>query len=113
MQFWLNLSLLSGLFFWRNRLNAHFDNLQLETMQKSSRTEKEIQNWLISYLSTSLGIDSTELDITSNLERYGLDSLAAVGMTSELEDWLGHEVDPTITHDYPTIASISQYLAKR
>jgi acyl carrier protein len=93
-------------------VDANLVDLQSETMQESSRTEKEIQAWLVSYLSTSLSIDSTELDVTSNLERYGLDSLAAVGMTSDLEDWLGYEIDPTITHDYPSIAAISQYLAK-
>jgi acyl carrier protein len=71
----------------------------------------EIQAWIVSYLAKLLEVNPDEVDITIPFERYGLDSSAAVGMTGDLEDWLGCEVDPTLLYDYPTIKNLVQYLS--
>jgi len=42
---------------------------------------------------------------------FALDSATAIGMTGELEDWLGKPVDPTLVYDYPTIEQFSKCLA--
>lgn len=78
---------------------------------QKSFTEEEIQNWLIENLSSLLGLDTEEIDPSAPFERFGLDSSTAVGLTSELEEWLGCEVDPTLLYDYPTIESQAAYLA--
>lgn len=72
----------------------------------------EIQKWLVTYLSKELNIDEGEVDITVPFNRYGLDSATAVGMTSDLEDWLGCNLDPAIVYDYPTIQALAQYLSQ-
>jgi len=41
-----------------------------------------------------------------------LDSVAAVGLAGELEDWLDVELPATILWDYPTIAALAEYLAR-
>ncbi|MGB3201841.1 MAG: acyl carrier protein [Nodosilinea sp.] len=74
------------------------------------RTPDEIQEWIITYLEKLLDIDPEDLDTTIPFDRYGLDSLAAVGMTGELEDWLGQQVDPTLLYDYPTVEALAEYL---
>ena len=33
-------------------------------------------------------------------------------MTSELSDWLGREIDPTINYSYPTVAALAKHLAE-
>ena len=80
--------------------------------QNKSFTTTEIQTWLINYLSEFLEIDSSEMDISVTFDRYGLDSAAAVGMISDLETWMGYEIDPTLPFEYPNIKALSEHLAE-
>ncbi len=72
----------------------------------------EIQAWIVSYLAELLEVDPDEVDVTIPFDRYGLDSSAAVGLSGDLEDWLGREVDPTLLYDYPTIEALVRHLAE-
>ena len=72
----------------------------------------EIQTWLVSYIAELLEIESDEIDMTTPFDRYGLDSAAAVGMTGDLSEWLGLELDPTVAYDYPTIEALAGYLSE-
>ena len=69
-----------------------------------------IENWLKNRLSELLELPSEKFDVNKPLTNYGLDSSAAIGLTQELEEWLGREVDPTIVYDYPTISQLSRHL---
>jgi acyl carrier protein len=79
---------------------------------RSSKSATEIQAWIVAYLAELLGVDSDELDVKIPFDRYGLDSVAAIGMTGELENWLGCPIDPTLIYDYPTIESFAQHLTE-
>jgi acyl carrier protein len=35
----------------------------------------------------------------------------AIGLTGDLEDWLGTRLDPTLLYDYPTVAALAKHLA--
>jgi acyl carrier protein len=76
----------------------------------TKRTAEEIQQWLIDYLARSLERSPDEIDVTVPFDDFALDSATAIGMTGELEDWLGKHVDPTLVYDYPTIEQFSQCL---
>lgn len=78
---------------------------------ESSFTAEAIQDWLITYLSDLLEVDSEEVDVTIPFDRYGLDSSAAIGLTGDLEEWLGREIDPTLLYDYPTVEALVEYLS--
>ncbi|MEL6440940.1 MAG: acyl carrier protein [Cyanobacteria bacterium J06621_8] len=75
-------------------------------------TAAEIEAWLVSYLAKLLSIEPDEVDVTIPFDRYSLDSASAVGMTGDLEDWLGHELDPTLVYDYPTIEALAGHLSE-
>jgi acyl carrier protein len=77
----------------------------------TSRTATEIEEWLVSYLAQVLEIPPDEVEVAIPFERYGLDSATAIGMSGELGDWLGDELDPTLPYDYPTIESLARHLA--
>lgn len=77
----------------------------------SSRTAEEIQDWIVHYLCENLSMTPDQIDIGAPLETYAMDSATAIGMTGDLEDWLGRRVDPTIFYDYPTIEEASEHLA--
>jgi acyl carrier protein len=71
----------------------------------------EIQDWIVNYLAKTLETTPDKIDVTAPFDDFGLDSATAIGMTGELEDWLGKRVDPTLVYDYPTIEEFSGCLA--
>jgi acyl carrier protein len=82
-----------------------------EIIAEKQQTVAAIQAWLVSYLSQLLEIDQNNVDVTTSFDRYGLDSSATIGLTTDLGDWLGRSIDPTITYDYPSIESLSEHLS--
>lgn len=92
---------------WR-AVNNRFE--PVESVIKKPMTATEIQDWIISHLAELLEVKTDEIDITIPFNRYGLDSSEAIGMTGELEDWLGQRLHPTLLYDYPTIEKLAQYL---
>jgi acyl carrier protein len=82
-----------------------------EKLDKKKPPAAAIQAWLVSYLAQLLEINPNELDFKASFDRYGLDSSATIGLTTDLGDWLGFAIDPTITYDYSSIESLAEYLA--
>lgn len=84
--------------------------------QESRNTQvssaEEIKVWVISYLADLLEVEPEAVDTDVSFDRYGLDSSIAIGLTGDLGDWLGHDIDPTTLYDYPTIDSLADYLSK-
>ncbi|NEP61535.1 MAG: AMP-binding protein, partial [Symploca sp. SIO2G7] len=70
-----------------------------------------IQTWLIDRIAEQLGINPSEIDIREPFARYGLDSVAAVRLSGELEEWLGRKLAPTLVYDYPTIEALARHLS--
>ncbi len=79
--------------------------------RRSSLGEKEIQTWLVNSLAAELEINPNEIDIKSSFNRYGLDSLAAVNLVSQLEEWLKIDLPPTLPYEYPTIELLAEFLS--
>lgn len=85
-----------------------------------SADERKLQAWFIHYLSSQLGVDPSQIALDQPLASFGLDSLAAVRLTADLQDWLVEErpdaaiatISPTLAYDYPTIDKIVRYLVQ-
>jgi acyl carrier protein len=71
----------------------------------------EIQQWLVGRLAKLLKADPSQIDVTKSFDRLGLDSATAVGVTLDLEDYLGRDVDPDMLYDHPTIEKLTEFLA--
>jgi len=82
-----------------------------ESPAQQRRTAEEIEEFLVSYLARLLGTPPERISNRVSFSRYGLDSSASIAMTSELSDWLGRDLDPTINYSYPTIAALAKHLA--
>ncbi len=91
--------------------NYHAEGKQ-DTLQGPQKA-RDIQNWLISYISDLLLIDAQEIDVTIPFDRYGLDSASAIGLTGDLQDWLAVELDPTLIYDYPSVDALTQHLTEQ
>jgi len=77
------------------------------------RSPEEVQDWMVAYLARILETVPAEIDVDASFEQFALDSVNAIGMTGDLEEWLGVRIDPMTVYDYPTIRSLSQYLAEQ
>jgi acyl carrier protein len=69
----------------------------------------KVQEWLIDYIADLTGVEKTAISEQSQFSALGLDSAAVIGMTGDLSDWLGKEIDPTIVYEYPTIEGLAQH----
>ncbi|MEO0536147.1 MAG: acyl carrier protein [Cyanobacteria bacterium P01_A01_bin.123] len=74
-----------------------------------SQTPDDIQKWLVAYLAELLEVTNDDIDSHATFDSYGLDSVVVFGMAGDLENWLGHKLEPTLPYTYPTIAALAQY----
>ena len=81
-------------------------------LESKSANVTEIKAWLVAYIAELTGMDADDIDANLPLDSYDLDSSAVVGMTVDLEDWLGRQLDPTLLYEYPTINTLAKYLAE-
>ena len=76
------------------------------------QTEVELQVWLINMLAKRLRTDPRQIDREAPLADFGMDSLVAIRVTSDLEKYLEIQLEPTLLWEHANIASLVSYLAK-
>ena len=79
--------------------------------QTINNQSNQIQNWLIENLAQRLGVPASEIDTNEPFASSGLNSLDAVSLSADLEDWLDLKLSPTIVFDYPNIRELAVYLS--
>jgi acyl carrier protein len=67
----------------------------------------------VDYVSRILHVPQAGIDPHMKVEGFGLDSATAVALIMDLEQWLDMELTPDLLFEYPTLASLSGYLASR
>ena len=70
-----------------------------------------VANWLVAQLAQRLRLNPQGIDLHTPFVDYGLDSVQAVSMAGDLENWLGRSLSPTLIWDFPTIDDLSRHLA--
>lgn len=101
------MSFLSGLF---KKTGA--SSSKTATAAPPASTE-DIRRWMANKVARRLKVEATSLDVHASFAQLGLDSLAAVDMSGELEKWLNLEIEATILYEYPSINELAEHLAKR
>ncbi len=76
-----------------------------------TRTVDAIQGWLVGYLARLLDVDASKVDVDKPVDRYGLDSAAAIQLVAELGEWMKVELEPTIIFDYRTVRKLADHVA--
>ncbi|MEM8677429.1 MAG: acyl carrier protein, partial [Cyanobacteria bacterium P01_G01_bin.67] len=76
--------------------------------QKSS----EVEEWLSQWLSSKLQIPLEKIDRAKAFADYGIDSVMAVELAQDLEEWLPDdlEIEPTLAWNFPSIEALAGYL---
>ncbi|MFM7427055.1 MAG: AMP-binding protein, partial [Elainella sp.] len=78
--------------------------------QSPAQQQQAIQSWLQTQVASRLKLRPSQIDPQQPLIDYGLDSVEAVGIVAELEDWLEQQLSPDLLNDHLTIAKLSQTL---
>ena len=82
-----------------------------ESVSDTGKSRDEIQSWLTTQIAERLKVNRSNVDIREPFAYYGMDSVQAVSLSADLEDWLERELSPTLAYEYPTIEALSRYLA--
>jgi acyl-CoA synthetase (AMP-forming)/AMP-acid ligase II/acyl carrier protein len=82
------------------------------TAAEVDRLAERIETWLLAWLVESAGVDPQTVDREKPFAEYGLDSVTAVEMSQELEDWLEVQLTPVLAWNYPTPRQLAPYLAR-
>ena len=77
---------------------------------KQNVSREEIENWLKEKLMEDTNLSKEDFEKDASFADLGIDSLKAVTITSDLEDWLDLTLIPNLFWEYPTIEKISELL---
>ncbi|MEV6652589.1 acyl carrier protein [Streptomyces sp. NPDC051219] len=77
------------------------------------RTAAGLEEWLTDRVAFHLHRSAEDIDPTTPLADYGIDSVAAIGICGEIEERYRLPVSPTIAYDFPTVRAIVAHLAER
>ncbi len=75
------------------------------------RFAEQIETWITDWLVERAGVTPQMVDRDKPFAEYGLDSLTAVELAEDLESQLPIRLNPTLTWNYPTLATLSHHLA--
>ena len=76
-----------------------------------SKTQEEVQAWIITWLQDNAGITYESIDLDKPFADYHLDSLTSVELSYDLEEFTGKKLDVTVAFNYPTINKLSEHLS--
>ncbi len=70
----------------------------------------DVQDKVVALLAECLKVETTEIDLEKQLTSYGLDSIDAVTMVGDIEDWLEIELPSTLFWDCENIREVASYI---
>jgi thioester reductase-like protein len=92
-------------------LNADIEVLRQQIQSHCSSKQHQMQTWLVAKIAQLLAIAPQDIDICQPLSQYGIDSVQAISLLADLEQWLGKQLSPNLIWDYPTIEKLIQHLS--
>src|SRR5579884_2653628 len=81
-------------------------------MQSQKPTRTELIDWIGAWICRELKLEQNQLDSGATFVRYGMDSVNAIMLIGDLEEYLGCRLSPTLAWDHPTIEALAEHLAQ-
>jgi acyl carrier protein len=75
-------------------------------------TAVELQDWLRARIAKVIGGAPERVDLDARFLDHGLDSVAMLTLTGELEELVGRELDAVLLLQYPSIAKLARHLGE-
>jgi acyl-CoA synthetase (AMP-forming)/AMP-acid ligase II/acyl carrier protein len=101
----LELELLST---WKVQLNQETADRRLPTADCRPSTADLVSDWLIAWMVKELKISGDNIDVTKPITSYGLDSLKAVILARDAEDYFGIEWPLELFLEETTVKNIAE-----
>ena len=76
-------------------------------------TTDSVQHWIMQWAARRSGRDLGRINPRESFDAFGMDSLLAVEFAHDLGAWIGTEIDETIVWNYPTIETLSLFVADK
>jgi len=86
--------------------------LERFTQMPPAQIQDELQEWLMSWLTTRANIMPGTMQANTPFAQLGIDSLTAVEISQELDQLLGLKSPPMVIWSCPTPAELAEYLAQ-
>jgi acyl carrier protein len=64
------------------------------------------------FLAKTLHVAAGKIDTAADFDRLGLDSVMAVALILDLEEWSGLDLEPSLLFEYPTIDELAGYVVQ-
>jgi acyl carrier protein len=77
------------------------------------RAAERIEAWLLEWIVARLALDPADVARDRPFAEFGVDSLAAVELSHELEEQFEVPLPPIVAWNYPTPAALARYLAEQ
>ncbi|WP_414526564.1 AMP-binding protein [Nodularia chucula] len=89
-------------------------NPQPEDFPVQNTSVSQISSWLKTWIAKKLHISTSAIDTNKAFADYGIDSITAVELTQDLQQWLNisQPLDATIAWNFPTITALATHLEK-
>lgn len=81
-------------------------------MKTTLPTNDDLVDWLITRVATYLNTDPDTIETDTPFGDFGLDSVFALSLCTDLEYEFGILAEPTVAWDYPTIDDIAGHLTE-
>ncbi len=75
-------------------------------------SEKEIRDRLVQAVAETARLPAERIDIREPFASYNIESVEAVYLVGELEEWLGVQLEATLLWDHATIEALARHLAE-
>ncbi|MEJ1962673.1 MAG: SDR family NAD(P)-dependent oxidoreductase [Gammaproteobacteria bacterium] len=87
------------------------DDRRPASSDESASRAKAIMAWIVAKIAERTGTAPDEIDVTRPFASLGLDSLSALRLAGDLEQWLGEDISPTLIYEHVNIAALAEHLA--
>jgi acyl carrier protein len=75
------------------------------------RSDVEIRKWLVANLAAQMELEPGQVDPEEPIAALGIDSMQLIGLIGDLEEWLGCRFTDNPWIDFPTVNSLSAFVA--
>ncbi len=85
----------------------------LATRHSPLATSSEaLRDWLVARMARLLKLPPDQIDADKPWSAYGMGSLALAALASDLQEWLGRPLSPTLLYSAPTVGALVGVLAR-
>lgn len=75
--------------------------------------QDQIRHWILDWLTRHCTFKLDEIKLHYSLAELGFDSIIAIELAADLQNWLGKKVDPADIVEQPSLADLIQFLQTR